>query len=203
MKKYGIIGLVALLLLGLGYAFGRWQTPSHEIVIDKTSDITEQMKSEFRGQIRQELTQEFDAYKASFLAMQKKEEHISIRKEQRPDGTVITNKTIDTKAEASTAVNTEKEQAKLATATDLKLDLKLDTLKIDHEVFHSQERWAKKPDWIIGVTAGTLIKEAVKSGIGGSYIFGGEVSRRIFGPIFLGVWVDSRAAVGLAARLEL
>ncbi len=50
-------------------------------------------------------------------------------------------------------------------------------------------------------TWGLAARAGVRGGFG-DYVFGAEVSRRLFGPLWAGVWADTSKAAGLAVRLE-
>ena len=51
------------------------------------------------------------------------------------------------------------------------------------------------PNWGIGAQAGLRLGDLKP-------VFGGEVSRRVVGPVWLGAWANTSGAFGLSARVE-
>jgi hypothetical protein len=88
-----------------------------------------------------------------------------------------------------------------ATKTDVaENDGKLKERVVEKIVDHEKIVEAKKPDWLIGAKVGSQLD-------GWKPVYGGEVLRRIIGPVFVGAWAQAEglsrtgAAAGLGVTL--
>jgi hypothetical protein len=105
-----------------------------------------------------------------------------------PGGTVI--QTVVANSDHTEASSTD------AATTDGKLKERIVEKVVDHEKIVEN----KKPDWLVGAKVGLQLD-------GWKPVYGGEVARRIIGPVFVGAWAQAggvtttRAAAGLGVTL--
>ena len=181
--------LIVMLALTLGgYAFGRYEQPAKVVIQEHESVKVVQVEHQVV------VTQT----KVQKVYLKDKTEHV-----HRED-TVVTH------------VDGSKEEHK---TEDRNTQVKEQQVKfVDRDIYHETVKYqdrvvekeklklveAKKPDWVlspmVGVDLGHL--SAFKMSLTGPLIYGGEISRRIMGPIYLGAWGLSNASGGLSLSLE-
>jgi hypothetical protein len=124
--------LLLVLVLLVGYAFGRYLQPAHEVI--KTQTVTVE------------------------------HEHTVTVVVTKPDGTSTSTTTTDKGETAGTKTSTT----------------------IDNV----------KPQWKVSALAGLGLNSPI------STVYGGEVQRRILGPIFVGAWATTNRTGGISLGLE-
>lgn len=166
-SKSAIAG-AALGILLLGYAFGRFTTPSKLIERDhivETSRDTELTWHAYVGHTEN-----------------KSETKVAWKTETKwlPGGTVV--QTVVANSDHTEASSTD------VAENDGKLKEKIVEKIVDHEKIVE----SKAPDWLIGGRVGLQIDD-------GKPVYGGEVARRIIGPVFVEAWAQASGATTTGA----
>lgn len=173
---------VALLLFAMGYGTGRFATPDKvvEKVVYKDKVVE---KIVYQDKVVTKYVKVKDSTKAT---------HTETTTEKKPDGTVVTKTTTDTKVDTKTDTKVDKDEEKVV-YKDRVVEKIVEKEKIVE---------AKKINWLIQAGAGVSIPTLLGKqqygipGLRGAVIQAG-VSRRVIGPLFIGVTGDSQGTVGL------
>ena len=86
----------------------------------------------------------------------------------------------------------EDRQTKQETTVDAR-EAKVREVVKYQEVVHEKIIEAKRPDWLIGARAGL--------GLDRQPVYGGEIDRRILGPVWIGAWGQYPTAGGVSVKL--
>ena len=167
---------IAVAILLVGYAFGRFTTPSKVIERDhivETSRDTELTWHAYVGHTES-----------------KSETKVAWKTETKwlPGGAVVQTVVANSDHTESASSNVAENDGKLQERIVEKI--------VDHERIIE----SKKPDWLVGAKVGLGLD-------GWKPIYGGEVSRRIVGPVFVAAWAQAGglstagAAAGLGVSL--
>jgi hypothetical protein len=181
IKKYFIYALIVIVLLAVGYAFGRFTTPN-KVVTQTVTKIQTQTVVQFKDRIVTKVV--YVKAKQTALA---KDIVTTTTKKKNGEVTTVTHEHEQYDTSTQIAKNTD------ITKTDVnKVNTTTDTQTISTKVIENS-----KPDWQLHVLGGIDLTHSFNP------IFGGEVDRRILGPIFVGAWGLSNGSAGLSLSLEL
>jgi hypothetical protein len=200
MRQYAVYAGIGLLLVLVGFGAGRYSTPDKVVTVDHTQELTKDFEQKTRETIASEYEVKLQQVKQQLLAEQKENSEVHTRIERKADGSVVITKDEKTRSDTKTDSRTD-------TTTNTQTDKK-ETEKVveyrDREVVkvveHDKLVENAKPDWRIGVTAGVDVLDAWKGNL--APVYGGSVARRVAGPIFLGVFGDSRGVAGVGIQLD-
>jgi acetyl-CoA carboxylase carboxyltransferase component len=171
LSRWTFAGIAVAVLL-VGYAFGRFATPSKLIERDRIVEISRDT----------ELT--WHAYVGHTEI--KSETKVAWKTETKwlPGGVVV--QTVVANSERTETSSTD------VTTNDGKLKERTVEKIVDRERIVE----AAKPAWLVGAKVGLRLDD-------GQPIYGGEVARRIIGPVFVGAWAQAggMTTVGAAAGL--
>lgn len=186
-RKQVMIGAGAALgLFGAGFGAARYSTPERVEVktIEKTIFVETKKATET------EVKREERAVQVQTQQRVRREE----RTVARPDGTVETTRTetIDTdNATQERAVQVVQREATQESA-----------VQVQQERQQSSVVQMARPKWRAGALVGMDLGRALKADLGGSLVYGGELERRLFGPVHGGVWVLSNGTGGVKLSVE-
>lgn len=173
-RRRGIIAGIALALLLLGYACGRYVAPERVVTKDRVVTVDKVVTVE---KIRTETQQ------VKVADVQRDIRYVRV-KERRPDGTVTeTTSRVDLTKEHGDLIHVDLAQAE---ATKERLVYQ------DHEKVKLVER--ARPNWSVAVLPG--IDLSLRPSVAA------VVDRRVAGPLSVGLWASSAKVAGLAVRLE-
>lgn len=192
-KSIIVLAAVGVALAAGGYLTGRYAAPDKVVVTEKVVTVEKQVVVE---QIKTEV-------KLVKVADVQKDVHREKVTEKRPDGTVVVTEKQDDKSKThSTTDATDKTEA---THIEERLVYK------DREVTKLVER--NRPQWALALQPGYEFGTAL--GLGGEssnlldrvlpvkHVMANVVlERRVFGPLSLGAWANTRLDGGLSIRLE-
>lgn len=186
-RKQMLVGGVAVLgVFGAGFGLARYTTPERVEVktLEKTTYVEVEKKTET------EVKHEERAAQVQTQQRVRREE----RTVARPDGTVETTRTetIDTD-------HAEKEQVAQVVRREATEER---AVQVQQERQHSSVVEMAKPKWRAGALVGVDLGRALKADLGGSLVYGGELERRLFGPVHGGVWALSNGTGGVKLSVE-
>jgi hypothetical protein len=192
-----VIGVVvAILLVLLGYAFGRYGVPAKVVVQEKLRvETVEKQVVVVQTKTEVQIVKVTD--KTSAL---KTDIHV----EKRPDGTVVidTHKSANIEQKASTETEVKKDHTASAT-TDI--HNVLDQTKITETDSNAGSKWSLTimPGFDIPGALGHETYSLIPSSIGVRHlVLGIAADRKLIGPLNTGVWANSSGAAGVSLRIQ-
>lgn len=203
LNKWTIgVGAVIIALI-VGFGFGKYMTPTKTVTIETRKEVDKELLLSVVKQIREEVRKEMQTIAQQMIASTKQEMKKRTEILKKPDGTTIITKTeevnTDTKTDAKTNIVTDT----TVTTTTVKEETKTEDKSRTLEESKLKMVDYSKPNWYIGTNLGYLWDDVQKKSFGyKSMIIGGTIERRVFGPVFMGVWADSRGAGGVGLHLE-
>lgn len=192
-KKWGIVGVVCLVLCAVSYGFGRYGAPDK--VVEREKVRIEKVEVEKQVVVVQEKIK----VERIYLAETSKRIHREETCKTYPDGTVESKKTED--------INVDKiireQDVKFVDKVVEKMTEKINYVDriVEKEKIVERER----PNWRLGVMAGYDVGY-LTSDPGAGLVFGGIAERRILGPVSVGLWGTSAkpyGTYGVMVSLEL
>lgn len=199
IKHIAVGALVALILVGGGFAAGRYAAPDRVVVTEKVR-VVEVEKQVVVTQVKTEIER-------VYIKDEKKATHTEETDVKHPDGTVEHKKTTDENAE--TVVH--QQEVKFVDRWNERIVEK----KV--EVFKDREKLIERsrPAWEIGAMGGVDLPSvfgareskgfSILPNIGSTNIvpvFGLDLQRRVVGPIKAGIWGLSSGAAGIKVSIE-
>jgi hypothetical protein len=197
LKKYGILAGIALLLVGGGYAAGRYAAPDKVVVTEKVVTVHD-------VQIVK-VVETDKVIEALKNVSQQKDVKTKTVKVKTPDGTVTTTTETEDKTKTDTQEKTEEKTKTKETETKKETEVQI------REVTKVVER--SRPNWRVQLITG--IDYAAVLGKTQPYsllpsdsdlirytVLGLGVEHKLIGPLSTGVWVNSRGQGGLTLSLE-
>ena len=179
-NRYVQLVLVAVLLAGGGYAFGRYGQPAK--VVEKEKIVE---KIVYQDKIVEKIVK---------VMVQDKNKHTETTTHKFPDGTVVTKTTTDTKTDTKTNTDIDKTEEKVVYK--------------DRIVEKEKIVEAAKPGWRVGAGIGLSIPSTFLGepqigvpGLRGAVVEVG-VDRRVFGPLWAGLHANTQGTVTLGLSGE-
>lgn len=198
IKKLGLFVLVAVGLVGGGYAAGRYASPEKVVVTEKIKVVEKEVV------VRVVETEKvLDAIKN--VSQQKNIKTVKVT-EKKPDGTVTVREEKSDTSKTDSQTKVKEEEKTKAAETIIK------EVIVEKEVTKTIER--SRPNWSLALQPGFDVAGAL--GYGSPYsllpvsdnfllrhaILGVSVERRLLGPLSTGLWANSSGAGGITIRLE-
>lgn len=191
-REYALIAGIAILLVGLGYSFGRYAAPDKVVVTEKVVTVEKQVV----------VTQVKTEVQVVKVADVQKDVHKTKTTETKKDGTVIVTEKTDDNTKTEVKTDTDKNKVDLT--------VKEKVVTQDREVTKLVER--DRPKWSATLMPGLDVGGIFGFGNPYSLLPGNTVLKRVLvgvsvehqfiGPISLGVWANTHAAAGLSLRLD-
>ncbi len=182
------LGTVGLLLLGLGYSFGRYAQPAK--VIEKEKIVTQVVtKVEYQDRIVEKIVQVKEKEQAR---------HTETTTTKKPDGTETTTTVTDTKTDTKTDTNTDKSEEKIVYKD------RVVTQVVEKEKIVE----GAKPSWRLGADVGLSIPSTFlgdpQIGVPGlrGAVVGIGAERRIFGPLWFALRGNTQGTVSIGLAGE-
>lgn len=191
-KRLAAFIVVAL----LAFFAGRHSTPS-QVVYENTVDTSEKVEVEQRQTVIEERIEETTERQTERSIARVR---ISVEK---PDGTKVV-------VEKEGEIESQIEKTLTQTETDTKeVDIRIETEYVER-VVEKKVVINSVPDWTLGLRAGARFGSEERSFFEPTWLVGGEINRRVLGPMQLGVWLDVSVApsikvdsVGIKATFPL
>lgn len=200
MNKYVGYGLGGVVLLGLSFATGRYTVPTkieEKVKIKDTTVVVEKIDTkrleELSTQIQRALSQ-LEQIKTSIHR-----EKISTT---YPDGRIELSETEDINIDRTVKTVDVLQVEKQVVVVEEKIVEK--QVLVTKEIDKLKIVTAQKPQWKLTPMVGVNLADirVAQSLTSGPFVFGGSISKRIVGPVFVGVWGLSSGQVGIQATVE-
>jgi hypothetical protein len=198
---------VGLLLACLFSMIKAVQTPeiivkTEEKIVEKEVQVTTEAQKELLSQIenlRIELTKTKDS-------LVNEKYHKEVLETTLPDGTKTKKTTIDKNIDSHTVESEIKTEVKVVEVEVEKEVIVTQTNTIEKEIYITKTETPATKDWRIGIQAGVSPQLLPTLGVN-SWVVGGEVERKLFGPFWMGIWgmgsTTGQAMGGLKIGVEL
>ncbi len=198
IKKLGLFALVAVGLVGGGYAAGRYASPEKVVYTEKIKVVEKEVVVRVV-----ETERVLDALKNVSQQKNVKTKKVTVK---APDGTTTTTTETEDKSKTDTQEKT-KEAEKAKTAETV-----IKEVIVEKEVTKTVER--SRPNWSLALQPGFDFAGALGNGSPYSLlpasenfllrhaILGVSVERRLLGPLSTGLWANTSGAGGITIRLE-
>jgi hypothetical protein len=201
-KQLAIAGVIVLILLIGSFVGGRYSSPSHEVsksvlVVDTDEKKKETLHIVWDVKETTKVVHDVDT---------RKNVATSWKTTELPNGTKITETntrdltTVDDKTDSSSDLESHQEAVAAKTEEKHAHMEQSKTVEIDRE----------KPQWSLSLQPGFDVAGALGHGAPISLLplpvkhlmLGVAIDRRLFGPIFAGLWANSSGAGGVTIRAE-
>lgn len=193
-----VLGFVTtLVLVGAGYAAGRYATPDKIVVTEKIVTVqTEKAVS----------TMETDKILNALQTLNRNNDVKVIRiTEKAPDGTTRITETSEDKSKIASKTESQSKERQVETKIVEKLVYQ------DREVTKTVER--SRPQWALALQPGFDVAGALGRGDGYSLlpssgsvlrhvVIGASLERRILGPVSGGIWANTAGMGGVTLKVE-
>jgi hypothetical protein len=197
MKKYAILAGLALVLVGGGYAAGRYAAPEKVVVTEKIKEVEKTVV------VR--VVETDKVLEALKNVSQAKDVHKTKTTVKKADGTVTTTETTDDKTKTDTQDKTN-EAEKTKTAETVTKEV-----VVEKEVTKTIER--SRPSWRLSLQTGFDVAALTSasqpysllpsdSGLVKYMVLGIGVEHRLVGPLSTGVWANTHGMGGISFSLE-
>jgi len=197
MKRYAILAGLALVLVGGGYAAGRYAAPEKVVVTEKIKEVEKVV-------VVKEVETDKVIAAIQNISQQKnvKTKKVTVK---TPDGTVTTTTETEDKTKTDSQTKTTEEEHKKETETKVVEKI------VEKEVTKLVER--SRPNWRLHIDTGTDLAAALgrtpaytllpsDSDLLKYMVVGIGVEHRFLGPLSAGVWANSRGMGGLSLSAE-
>jgi hypothetical protein len=196
-KKLGLFALAALVLVGGGFAAGRYVAPEKVVYTERLKVVEKEVV------VRVVDTDKvLDAIKNVSQQKDVKTKKVTVK---QPDGTVTTTTETEDKTKTDTQEKTKETDKTKTTETVVK------EVIVEKEVTKTVER--SRPSWSLSLQPGIDVAGAL--GHGSPYnllpsdnfllkhaVLGISVEHRLLGPLSTGLWANTSGAGGVTLRLE-
>lgn len=184
-NRWVVIGIVAVVVFGGGYATGRYLAPPQTIVTEKIHEVEKQVVVE-KVKTEIKVVTVHDAQTAEKV-------HRVVVETAKPDGEKTTTTTEDINTDTVVHDNTNSVQIQYVDRV---------VEKWSEKIIEKEKRVLKAADWRVaagvGVAIPTFLGET-QIGIPGlkGFVVQVEADRRIIGPFYLGLWGNTQGSAGL------
>jgi uncharacterized protein HemX len=189
-----VIAILVALALGIGgFAVGRYTKAP--VTITKT-----EVKTQIQTQVKTEIQyKDRIVEKKVYVEVEKKDSHTSTTTTKKPDGTVVTTQTVDEHVDENTNVNTSKDAQHQQDTQQVATQTVVQTVVQTKLVL-------QQPDWSVYAGAGYSLPHVVSGttlGIPGlnGWVVQAGVDRRLAGPFWTGLFINTQGTVGLNLRV--
>jgi hypothetical protein len=184
--KILIIAAILALFTILGYEYGRHKTPAKVVTVTKTVTVDHDVIHTVT-QVEKQVV---------YVQAQAKDVHKVVVIDKKPTGEVVTTTTLqdNTKITTSDTSNKQVEQNKME----------------DHVVYKDREVTKTvinnvRPNWLFGANGGYNFGDIGSNlipGLPNKIVVGVSAAKRILGPVYGGVYLNSNEVAGVGLSLE-
>lgn len=172
-KTYALCAAAGFALLGGAFAAGRYTTPTR--VETETVEVVKEVRVAYT------------VYRTTEAVAERRNVRETTHTERRPDGTEVSvRETVDLTHidTARTAEGESVARTETARTTDIRTVTEY-----------------RRPDWRLTALVGVQLRIAPSTSLFGPVVYGGQLERRIVGPVYLGAWGLSSGVAGASLSL--
>jgi len=183
-KLTGGVVLAVVAALALGFALGRYNRVTQVQETFQTKEVQQQVVKTVYQTVE----------KVVYVQVKQQDVHREVVEEKKPDGTVVT-KTVEDIHEHEQTQEVATRETQASTQSTEK----------DVKETDSKKTVDGRAQWHLSVQAGVGITDIKALKLGNLPVgltFGGQLERRVVGPLWMGIWGSTAKAGGLSLGLE-